>query len=144
MLFSFHHSWLSILLFSSVVPLLVFCLCFYIIQLSIFFVFVIYGMLSLSCLACQYLLWGCQMHCHGRDRCPCRRHRLDTCPHHRPMGHVSSCHSDQMSQRSDVSPPAMLTPVIPLLWRPNLVRLFLVGGPLSVGVSLFVFCALAL
>jgi hypothetical protein len=38
---------------------LVFCLCFYIIQLIKFFLILfIYGMLSCSCLACQYLLWG--------------------------------------------------------------------------------------
>jgi hypothetical protein len=133
------------LLFSSVVPLIsILSLLLYYPVKHFFLIFVLYGMLSRSCLACQYLLWGSQMHSHGRDRCPCRRHRLDTCPHHRPMGHVSSCHSDQMSQRSDVSPPASLTPVVPMLWRPNLVRLFLVGGPLSIGISLFVFCKLAL
>jgi hypothetical protein len=44
--------------FHSLYLWLVFCLCFYIIQLNFFLIFVIYGMLSLSCLACQYLLWG--------------------------------------------------------------------------------------
>ncbi len=128
------------MLFSSVVPLVsILSLLFYYPVKHIFSNFVIHGMLSLLCLACQYLLWGSYMHSRCRDLCPCRRRRLDTCPHHPPTGHVSSCHNDQMSQRSDVPPPASLAPVIPMLGRSHLVRLFLVGGPLIVGVSLFVF-----